>query len=99
MGQREPPKRNFIPPFLRDTVRKKKSGILYNERKGDPGTRGISLRTFMGKEALIEVIRRVLKTDLSLTFLMKLEREELEKILVCIRERLELEKAGRGTNR
>lgn len=53
----------------------------------------------MGKEALIEVIRKVLKTDLSLTFLMKLEREELEKLLVCIRERIELEKAGRGTNR
>ncbi len=53
----------------------------------------------MGKEALIEVIRKVLKTDLSLSFLMKLEREELEKILVCIRERLELEKTGRVTSR
>jgi len=50
----------------------------------------------MGKEDLIEVIRRVLKTDADLTFLLKLEREELENLLACIRDGIDRERTNRG---
>ncbi len=43
----------------------------------------------MKKEKLLGIIRDLLKTDLGLEFLLKLEKEELEKLTACIRDRLE----------
>jgi hypothetical protein len=39
----------------------------------------------MTKEALIETIQRILSTDVDLTFLLQLKRQELETLLACIR--------------
>ena len=41
----------------------------------------------MTKEDLVNVLRKVLRTDTGLEFLCKLESEELEAIIVCIRDR------------
>ena len=45
----------------------------------------------MGKGVLIQLIRRILKCDSDLNFLLKLEARELETLVACIRVRLELE--------
>jgi len=42
----------------------------------------------MGKEELIELIKRLLKTDIDLKFLLKLDQAELEILLVQIRHRI-----------
>ena len=46
----------------------------------------------MTKEDLVNVLRKVLKTNASLDFLSKLEPEELETLIACIRDRVEQEK-------
>jgi len=43
------------------------------------------------KEGLIQLARRILKSDVDLNFLLRLETEELETLVACIRVRLELE--------
>jgi hypothetical protein len=43
----------------------------------------------MEKENLITMIKRVLKTDADLDFLLKLTIPELETIMACIRDRVE----------
>lgn len=43
----------------------------------------------MSKEKLIEILQRVLKTDVDLDFLLKLETKELETLVACIRDRVE----------
>jgi hypothetical protein len=43
----------------------------------------------MEKEPLITMIKRVLKTDADLEFLLKLTIPELETIMACIRDRVE----------
>ena len=43
----------------------------------------------MTQEELIEILRKVLKTDFNLDFLMQLNEGELKTLLICIRERLE----------
>jgi hypothetical protein len=45
----------------------------------------------MEKEELIQLARRILKSDADLKFLLRLEAEELETLVACIRVRLELE--------
>lgn len=45
----------------------------------------------IGKGVLIQLIRRILKSDGDLNFLLKLEARELETLVACIRVRLELE--------
>jgi hypothetical protein len=45
----------------------------------------------MEKEGLIQLARRILKADADLKFLLRLETEELETLVACIRVRLELE--------
>jgi hypothetical protein len=40
---------------------------------------------FMTKEELLETIQRILSTDVDLTFLLQLKRQELETLLACIR--------------
>jgi hypothetical protein len=42
----------------------------------------------MTKKALIELIKKILKTDLNMDFLSKLEQGELEMLLVSIRDRV-----------
>ena len=46
----------------------------------------------MTKEKIIEIICELLKTDLELDFLTKLDKKELEKLTACIRNCLELER-------
>ena len=47
----------------------------------------------MDKEKIIEIIQGILDTDADLSFLTKLEQEELETLAACIRERVEQARA------
>jgi len=41
------------------------------------------------KEELIEILKRILKTDADLEFLLKLDEVELETLVAVIRDRIE----------
>ena len=41
----------------------------------------------MKKTELLEIIKKILKTDVDMDFLMNLPESDLEKLVVCIRER------------
>jgi len=43
----------------------------------------------MKKKDLIEILRKLLKTDIELNFLNQLKAEQLEKLVACVRERVE----------
>jgi uncharacterized protein (DUF2164 family) len=43
----------------------------------------------MTKEKLVEKIRELLKTDNDLNFLLRLKKEELERLVACIRDRVD----------
>ena len=43
----------------------------------------------MKKEKLIEIVRNILKTDMDLSFLLKLRQTDLETLVACIRERVD----------
>ncbi len=43
----------------------------------------------MTKEKLIEIIQRLLKTEIDLSFLLKLKKSELETMVACVRDRVE----------
>ena len=43
----------------------------------------------MTKEELIEILKRVLKTDSDLDFLLKLDEVELETLVAIIRDRVD----------
>jgi hypothetical protein len=43
----------------------------------------------MTKEKLIEIIQRLLKTDIDLNFLLQLKKSELETLLACIRSEVD----------
>ncbi|MCP4159888.1 MAG: DUF3944 domain-containing protein [Deltaproteobacteria bacterium] len=43
----------------------------------------------MTKEELIEIIKRVLKTDSDLEFLLKMDESELKTLVAVIRDRVE----------
>jgi hypothetical protein len=43
----------------------------------------------MIKEKLLEIIEDLLKADIDLSFLVKLEKDELETLVACIRDRVE----------
>jgi hypothetical protein len=43
----------------------------------------------MTKEQLIEIIQGILKTDIDLSFLVQLEKNEFETLVACIRERVD----------
>jgi hypothetical protein len=45
----------------------------------------------MEKEELIQLAKRILKSDADLKFLLRLETDELETLVACIRGRLEPE--------
>ena len=46
----------------------------------------------MTKEDLVDLLKKILKTDASLDFLSKLEPEEIETLIACIRDRIEQKK-------
>jgi len=43
----------------------------------------------MTKEKLVEKIKELLKTDSDLGFLLELKKEDLEKLVACIRDRVD----------
>ena len=43
----------------------------------------------MTKEKLVEKIRELLKTDGEFSFLLALRKEELERLVACIRDRVD----------
>lgn len=43
----------------------------------------------LNKDELLEIIKRLLGTDLKLDFLLQLSEGELETLVVCVRERLD----------
>ena len=43
----------------------------------------------MTKEKLVEKIKELLKTDIDLDFLLILKEEELERLVACIRDRID----------
>ncbi len=43
----------------------------------------------MTKDRLVEKIREILKTDNNLDFLLELKKEELERLVACIRDRVD----------
>jgi len=43
----------------------------------------------MTKEKLVEKIREILKTDNNLDFLLELKKEEIERLVACIRDRVD----------
>jgi hypothetical protein len=43
----------------------------------------------MGKTELLEIIRKLLKTETDLNFLLNLPESDLETLVVCIRERFD----------
>ena len=53
----------------------------------------LSITLLMGEnmtsERLVKIIRELLRTDASLAFLAELEREDLEKLVACVRARID----------
>ena len=47
------------------------------------------LNNIMGKTELLEIIRKLLKTETDLNFLLNLPESDLETLVVCIRERFD----------
>jgi len=43
----------------------------------------------MTKEKLLETIQRILDTDLGLSFLLQLRKDDLETLVACIRQRVD----------
>ncbi len=43
----------------------------------------------MTKDKLVEKIREILKTDNNLDFLLELKKEEIERLVACIRDRVD----------
>ncbi len=43
----------------------------------------------MTKEKLVEKIKELLKTDNDLDFLLELKKEDIEKLVACIRDRVD----------
>ena len=43
----------------------------------------------MNKTELLEIIKKLLKTDVDLDFLLNLPESDLEMLVVCIRERFD----------
>ena len=41
------------------------------------------------KETLLQIIKKLLRSDLDLTFLLKLQQREIEQLIAAIRERID----------
>ncbi len=48
-----------------------------------------ALEASMTKEKLVEKIKELLKTDNDLDFLLGLKKEEIERLVACIRDRVD----------
>jgi hypothetical protein len=48
-----------------------------------------SLGAPMTKKELVEKIKELLKTDNDLNFLLELKKEEIERLVACIRDRVD----------
>lgn len=46
-------------------------------------------RAPMDKEKLIEILRSILKVDIDLSFLMHLEKSDIETLVACVRQRID----------
>ena len=46
----------------------------------------------MTKERLIEILRKLFQTETNLEFLLKLDEDELQTLVACVRGRLDQEK-------
>jgi len=44
----------------------------------------------MNKQSLITILKGLLKSDADLSFLEKLEKKELELLIACVRDRVEV---------
>jgi len=42
----------------------------------------------MSKDKMVEKIKELLNTDLNLDFLLELKKEEIERLIACIRDRV-----------
>ena len=47
------------------------------------------LRTYMEQKKLIEILKKMLKTERSLDFLSQIKKDDLENLIALIRDRLE----------
>mgnify|MGYP001074008460 CR=1 FL=1 len=52
---------------------------------------GNGLEDNMTKEDLLAIIKKLLRTERSLDFLLKLDDEDVRTLIVCIRDRLDRE--------
>ena len=43
----------------------------------------------MTKDKLVEKIKEILKTDTDLDFLLELKKEEIERLVACVRDRVD----------
>ena len=43
----------------------------------------------MTKDKLIEILKKLLKTDADLSFLLQLKQAELELLIACVRDRVQ----------
>ena len=43
----------------------------------------------MNKEELIKILQKILKTETNLDFLLELKKEDLERLVAVVRDRLE----------
>ncbi len=43
----------------------------------------------MTKQELIDILRKLFETDLDLDFLLKLDQEDLQTLVACVRSRLD----------
>jgi len=49
----------------------------------------------LNKEELVEILKKVLKTDQDLSFLLRLSVDELKILVGCIRDRVDFSGTGR----
>ena len=43
----------------------------------------------MTKEKLVEILKKILKTDADLNFLLQIKQAELEFLIACVRDRIQ----------
>lgn len=68
-------------------------GLKVTLKPGGYGKRTVQ-KGCMTKEELIKQIGKILKTDLDLNFLVILEKEDIERLIACIRDRVDQIDAG-----
>jgi len=59
--------------------------VLIHAKKLQQG----KLRTYMEQKKLIEILKKMLKTERSLDFLSQIKKDDLENLIALIRDRLE----------